>query len=51
MRAFPILAGIFLALVLFAVVKVMGFIIKLAFAAALVGFIIGLLLARFFARR
>jgi len=51
MRAFPIIIGIFLALTAFAVVKVMGFIIKLAFAAALVGFIAGLLLARMFARR
>ena len=51
MRMFQIIAAILLALVIFAVLKVMGFILKIALGAALVGFIAGLVLARIFARR
>lgn len=51
MRAFPILLGIFLALAVFAVLKVMGFILKFAFVAAALGFVAGLVIARMFDRR
>ena len=51
MRMFQIIAAVILALVIFAVLKVMGFILKIAVGVALVGFIAGLVLARIFARR
>ena len=51
MRSFQIIAAVLIALLIFAVLKVMGFIVKFALGAALVGFIAGLVLARMFARR
>ena len=51
MRTFHIIAAVILALVVFAVLKVMGFILKIALGVALVGFIAGLVLAWVFARR
>jgi hypothetical protein len=51
MRTFQIIAAVILALIIFAVLKVMGFILKIAAGVALVGFIAGLVLARFLARR
>jgi hypothetical protein len=51
MRTFQIIAAVLLALVVFAVLKVMGFILKFALGAALIGFVAGLVLARMFARR
>jgi dolichyl-phosphate-mannose--protein O-mannosyl transferase len=51
MRVFPILLGVFLALIVFAVLKVMGFIIKFAAVAAALGFVAGLVIARMLAKR
>ncbi len=51
MRVFPIILAVFLALVAFAVLKVMGFIIKFAAIAAVLGFVAGLVIARMWARR
>jgi hypothetical protein len=51
MRTFQIIAAILLALAIFAVLKVMGFILKIAVGVALVGFVVGLAVAWFFARR
>ncbi len=51
MRAFPIILAVFLALIAFAVLKVMGFIIKFAAIAAVLGFVAGLVIARMWARR
>jgi membrane associated rhomboid family serine protease len=51
MRAFPILLGVFLALAVFAVLKVMGFLIKFAAVAAVLGFAAGLVIARMLAKR
>ncbi len=50
MRAFPIILAVILALVAFAVLKVLGFLIKFALVAAVLGFIAGLAIARLFAR-
>lgn len=51
MRTFEIIAAVILALMVFAVFKIMGFIIKFALGAALAGFLVGLLVARMLARR
>jgi membrane associated rhomboid family serine protease len=46
MRSLELLVAVILALIVFAVLKVMGVIIKFALFAALAGFIAGLVLAR-----
>jgi hypothetical protein len=51
MRAFPIILAGFLALVAFAVLKMLGFLIKFAAIAAVLGFVAGLFIARAWARR
>ncbi len=48
MRRLEIIAGIVVALGLFAVLKVLGLVIKFALIAAALGFVAGLLLARSF---
>jgi hypothetical protein len=51
MRMFQIIAAVILALAIFAVLKVMGFILKIALGVALVGFVAGLVMAWVFMRR
>jgi len=51
MRAFPIIVAFFIALVLFAVLKLLGFLVKFALGAAVLGFVAGLVIARMLARR
>lgn len=51
MRAFPIIIAFFVALLLFAVLKLLGVFIQLAAGAAVLGFIAGLVIARMLARR
>ncbi|MDB5739652.1 MAG: hypothetical protein JWP16_692 [Alphaproteobacteria bacterium] len=48
MRTFEIIAALFLAAIVFIVLKVIGLVIKFALIAALLGFVVGLLLARMF---
>jgi multisubunit Na+/H+ antiporter MnhF subunit len=50
LRRFEIIAGLLLAVILFAVLKVIGMVIKFALIAAVLGFVAGLLLARAFRR-
>lgn len=50
MRTVEIIAAIFLALVVFVVLKVVGLVLKFALIAAALGFIVGLVLARAFRR-
>ena len=51
MRSFQIIAAIILALIVFAVLKLLGFLIKFALIAAVFGFVAGLLVSRLFIRR
>ena len=51
MRTFQIIAAVILALIVFAVLKVMGVIIQFALGAALAGFVIGLVIAFKFSKR
>ena len=46
MKSFEIIAALLLAAVLFVVLKLIGMVMKIAAIAALVGFVIGLVLAR-----
>ena len=46
MGKFEIIAGLLLAAVLFIVLKVIGMVVKFALAAAVLGFVAGLILAR-----
>jgi hypothetical protein len=50
MRTVEIIAALVLALIVFAVLKVIGLVVKFALIAALLGFVIGLVLARAFRR-
>ena len=50
MRTFEIIAGLLLAVILFAVLKVIGMVVKFALIAAVLGFVTGLILARSFRR-
>ena len=50
MRTFEIIAGLLLAVILFAVLKMIGMVVKFALIAAVLGFVAGLLLARNFRR-
>jgi multisubunit Na+/H+ antiporter MnhF subunit len=50
MRAFEIIIALVAAVLVFAVVKLLGLFLKLALVAALLGFVAGLLLARLFRR-
>lgn len=50
MRTFEIIAALILALIVLAVAKVIGLVLKFAFFAALLGFVAGLVLARMFRR-
>ena len=50
MKSFEIIAALLLAASLFILLKVIGFVLKFALAAALVGFVAGWLLARAFRR-
>ena len=50
MRSFEIIAALLLAAILFITLKVIGFVLKFALIAALVGFVAGWLLARAFRR-
>ncbi|MBC8036913.1 MAG: hypothetical protein H7X89_06830 [Rhizobiales bacterium] len=50
MRSFEIIAALLLAAILFIILKVIGFVLKFAAAAALVGLVAGWLLARAFRR-
>jgi len=46
LKSFEIIAALLLAAVLFVVLKLIGMVMKIAAIAALVGFVIGLVLAR-----
>jgi hypothetical protein len=46
LRTFEIVAGLLLAVILFAVLKVIGMVVKFALIAAMLGFVAGLLLTR-----
>jgi hypothetical protein len=46
MGKFEIIAGLMLAAIIFLVLKAIGLIVKFALAAAVLGFVAGLLLAR-----
>ena len=50
MRSFEIIVALLLATVLFIVLKLIGMVVKFALAAAVLGFVAGLLLARSFRR-
>ena len=50
MRSFEIIAALILAVVIFFVLKVLGLLIKFAAIAALLGFVVGLVIARAFRR-
>jgi hypothetical protein len=50
MRTLEIIAAVVLALVIFAVLKIAGLVLKFAFIAGLAGFVAGLLIARLFRR-
>jgi multisubunit Na+/H+ antiporter MnhF subunit len=50
MRTFEIIAGLLLAVILFAVLKMIGMVVKFALIAAVLGFVAGLILARSFRR-
>ena len=51
MRAFPIILAFFIALVVFAVFKILGFFLQLAMGAAVIGFLAGLAIAIWWSRR
>jgi len=51
MRTAELIAAIFLALVLFFVLKLLGLLLKFALIAAALGFVAGLLLARLFRKQ
>jgi len=46
MRTLEIVAALFVALIAFAVMKLIGLVVKFALVAALIGFVVGLVLAR-----
>ena len=48
MRTFEIVVAILLAVALFAVLKIIGLVLKFAIIAAVLGFFAGLLIARLF---
>jgi membrane associated rhomboid family serine protease len=50
MRTFEIIAALVVAVIVFFVLKVLGLLIKFALIAALLGFVVGLVLARAFRR-
>jgi hypothetical protein len=50
LKSFEIIAALLLAAILFILLKVIGFVLKFAAVAALVGFVAGLFLARAFRR-
>jgi hypothetical protein len=51
MRAFEIIAALFIAAAVFVVVKLLGLLIKFAVIAAVLGFVAGLYLAHLLRRR
>jgi hypothetical protein len=51
MRALEIIVGLILAVALFIGLKVMGLLLKFAIIAALIGFVVGVVVARMFASR
>jgi membrane associated rhomboid family serine protease len=51
MRSFELIAALFLAAIVFVVLKVVGLVIKFALIAAVLGFVAGLVLARLFRRK
>jgi membrane associated rhomboid family serine protease len=50
MRSFEIIAALILAVIVFFVLKLLGLLIQFAAIAALLGFVVGLVLARAFRR-
>lgn len=47
-RTLEIVAGLILALIAFVVLKVLGILLKFALIAAVIGFVVGLLITRMF---
>lgn len=51
MRSLELIAALFLAAIVFIVLKVVGLVIKFALIAAVLGFVAGLVLARLFRKK